>query len=174
MARTLVAGAKAPAPVRPDRQTDCLALIWSCLAELYMIGDRYRRLAPARARLDAQLNQQVQLEPAERHPLYGEACQRYERWSAELHGHDRRAERLVANLSRHLEQLSPANLAALTAHAGWVTGEPGEIAEAMWERAKAGGVFPSGEPPFLLTPLLDWVEAQMQRERDAIYAFRVY
>lgn len=153
MPRTLGPGQSAPRATAanangPQHQT--VALIFSCVCELFVLGDRWAALEPRRRKLDAQLN-------AAGHstdPRYLAALARYRRWSAELDGIEGIAERVRQNLAKHLGMLSAARRRELLAHEGWVDHpDNAVVAGQMWARAKRKEGFPSGEAAFLVTHL---------------------
>lgn len=166
--RTLVSGQATAEPSserKSGAQDETLAIIWSCTAELFLMGERYGKLKPRADRLTAQLD----APDAWRHQKFVEASERFRRWDAELTGIERRLGPLLDNLSAHYGKLNQRNRWELVAGAGWPQeSDPERFAMAVWERAAAGGEWFSGEIGFSLAPLREWVRMQMEQERRRI------
>lgn len=165
MARTLTAGVAPPRRALPNdpQQHQVIAMIFSCICQLFVLGDRWAALEPRRRKLDVQLD----AHGVSTDPRYLAALNRHLRWSAELEGIEGIAAGLRRNLAKHYGALTEKNRCSLVANDGWSQAiDPEQLAAEMWARAKQGGPLPGGECPSerpRLSQLRAWAE-QCARE----------
>lgn len=148
MARTLTASTRTEPRKQPKTCVDCadvVAGLWITLSGLWLLGQRYRKVAAAVRQTRDKL-----ADPALRdHPKRPAAEQRLEGWRLELRDLDAQAEGKRQALQRLWDGLPERIHRFLRDSGGWPDGSDGrEVARGLWRQVVEGGPWPGGECPF--------------------------
>ena len=125
--------------------------VWSVLSQLWLIGQERRELLARMERLDAQLDDPRMAD----HPRRPDALARYRTWRYQVRLLEEKGERLRPVFARAWNALPARTRAEMQRQPGWSQAiDAKTLANAMWESAKRGGLWPGGEKAFAVVWLV--------------------